>query len=371
MLIDKNSPVPQYFQFQTWLVDQIEQGIYKPKDKIPTEEKFMQMSGLARSTIRQAIQNLVIQGYLSRKRRLGTFVTVPSNISGRSNIIGILVHDIRSGYAPEFLRGAGDEACKNNLSIILCCTDDLYSRAEFHAKRLIDQGVKGIIFMPTAASDEKNTQLLARFTRQGIPVVTVDRKIPNVEIDSVTTDNFHGAYELTKLLIQLGHVRIAVTLSTSISSEMQRLEGYKQALLDHGMAIDPTLIITNKERFIESHYLQYAKFILSQRDKFTAIVAGSDRIAYVIYKVACEMHIKIPEELSIVGYDDLTFRDSHPLDLTTVHQPIYEMGQVAMRLLLERIEGKVHESRSVVLQSKIVQRHSVLPRNRTSGTIFT
>lgn len=361
MIIDKNSPIPQYFQFQTWLVDQIEQGIYKPNDKIPTEDEFIQMTGLGRSTIRQAIQNLVVQEYLSRKRRLGTFVVVPQSVSGRLNIIGILVHDIRSGYAPEFLRGVGDEATKNNFSIILCNTDDLYARAEFHANQLIDHGVKGVIFMPTVTSDEKNCQLLEKFKRRSIPVVTVDRKIPNVEVDSVTTDNYRGAYELTKLLILQGHTRIAITLSTRISSEVQRLEGYKKALTDHNIAIDPSLIITNQERFIEKHYIQYAKIILSQRDKFSAIVAGSDRIAYILYAVANEMGLKIPEDISMVGYDDLLYHNSQPFALTTVHQPIYEMGQEAIKLLLARIDGKIFETKNIVLQSKLVIRNSVLP----------
>jgi DNA-binding LacI/PurR family transcriptional regulator len=361
MIINKNSPIPQYFQFQTWLVDQIEQGIYKPNDKIPTEDEFMQMTGLARATIRQAIQNIVVQGYLLRKRRLGTFVIEPQSASGRLNILGILVHDIRSGYAPEFLRGAGDEASKNNFSVILCNTDDLYERAAFHANQLIDHGVKGVLFMPTAISDEKNCQILEKFKRRLIPIVTVDRKIPGVEIDSVTTDNLAGAYELTKLLISQGHTRIAITLSTSISSEMLRLEGYKKALQDHHIAVNPALIITNQERFIESHYFQYAKIILSQRNKFSAILAGNDRRAYMIYQVASEMGIKIPEEISIVGYDDLNFSNSHPLELTTVHQPIYEMGQEAMKILLARIEGKVFATRDIVLLSKLVVRGSVLP----------
>jgi DNA-binding LacI/PurR family transcriptional regulator len=361
MIIDKSSPIPQYFQLQTWLVDQIEQGVYKPEDKIPTEDEFVQMTGLARATIRQAIQNLVNQGSLSRKRRLGTFVVAPESAAERLNIIGILVHDIRSGYAPEFLRGAGDEASKNNFSVILCNTDDLYTRAEFHANQLIDHNVKGVIFMPTVTSDEKNSQLLEKFKRKAVPVVIVDRQVPGVDVDSVTTDNFHGAYELTKLLILQGHTRIVITLSTRISSEVQRLEGYKKALEDHKIPIDPSLIITNNERFIESHYFQYAKIILSKKEKFSAIVAGNDRIAYIIYTVAAEMGIKIPEDISIVGYDDLLFHNSHPLALTTVHQPIYEMGQEAMKLLLERILGRTSEPKNIMLKSELVIRSSVMP----------
>src|SRR4030042_6835979 len=101
MIIDRNSPVPQYFQLQTWLIEQIDQGVIKPGDRIPTEEELTRITGLARATVRQATQNLVNLGYLVRKRRLGTFACERKQKQEKANIIGVLVPDIRSGYAPE------------------------------------------------------------------------------------------------------------------------------------------------------------------------------------------------------------------------------------------------------------------------------
>lgn len=97
MIIDRNSPIPRYFQLQTWLIEQIEQGVFRPHDKIPTEEEITQQTGMARATIRQAIQNLVNKGYLYRKRRFGAFVLSQTADVGKSHIVGVLVHDIRSG----------------------------------------------------------------------------------------------------------------------------------------------------------------------------------------------------------------------------------------------------------------------------------
>jgi DNA-binding transcriptional regulator YhcF (GntR family) len=153
MIIDKSSPIPQYFQLQTWLIEQIDQGIFKPKDKIPTETEISEITGLARATIRQAIVNLVNMGYLERKRRLGTFVLDRTSMVDKKTIIGIMIPDIRSGYSPELARGAEDEAAKNGHSIILCNTDDLYVKANFHADRLIENFVGGVIFIPTATAD--------------------------------------------------------------------------------------------------------------------------------------------------------------------------------------------------------------------------
>ncbi len=359
MIIDRDSPIPQYFQLQSWLIEQIEQGLFKPHDKIPTEEEITRRTGLARATIRQAIQNLVNMGYLYRKRRLGTFVLSQSAEPGRSAVVGVLVHDIRSGYAPEFLRGVGDEAARHSYSIILCNTDDLFIRADFHANQLIKHGVTGLIFMPTAAAPEKNLQLIEKFQHKNIPVVLADREIPGHSHDMVTTDNFDGAHALTSHLIGKGHRHIAITLSTLFSSERARLAGYQQALQDHGIDPEPALQFTIGERFIEKHYQHYVRLILAEREKFTAIIAGNDPIAYLLYNAAIELGIAIPDELSLAGYDDLTFSNAHPMELTTVHQPIYEMGQESMKLLLHRIQGGTGAVQSIILKSHLVERRSV------------
>ena len=358
MIIDRNSPIPQYFQLQTWLIEQIEQGVFKPNDKIPTEEELGQIAGLARATIRQAIQNLVNMGYLARKRRLGTFVLSREVKTEKRTIIGILVPDIRKGYAPELARGAEDEAAQSKHSLILCNTDDLFVKADFHADRLIDNDVSGVIFVPTAASDEKNRLIIEKFRRKKIPVVLADRSIPDLNVDLVTTDNFDGAYKLTKYLIDKGHKKIAITLSTLFSTERQRLEGYKKALSDHNLPIDPKLILTDNGPFNEKQYLKYARKLLKESKDITAVFAGHDRIALLFYSAASEMGISIPEDISIVGYDDLHFTT---ISLTTMHQPIYEMGQESMRLILSRISGNIKNPKKIELKSHLIEGCSVLP----------
>ncbi len=364
MIIDRNSPVPQYFQLQRWLVEQIEQGVFKPGDKIPTEAEFVHMAGLARATIRQAIQNLVNLGYLIRKRKLGTFVISRNANNGNRQIIGLLVPDIRVGYAPELARGAEDEAAKNKESLILCSTDDLFIKAEYHTERLIENSVAGVIFVPTAASDENNKLIVEKFTSRDIPVVLADRIIPGVKIDHVTTDNFNGAYRITEYLINNGHKKIAITLSTLFSSERERLEGYKKALADYNIPVDKSIIQTHDGRYSEKPYLDFARKLFKQSRKFTAIFAGHDRIAYLLSSVAADMGIKIPDEISIVGYDDLLPHCQHQISLTTMHQPIYEMGIESMKLINARINGLVSPGQSKVLKSYLVERDSVINRKK-------
>jgi len=356
LIIDKDSPIPQYFQLQTWLLEQIEQGIFNSGDKIPTEEELVQMAGLARATVRQAIGNLVNMGFLIRKKRLGTFVRDRELDAEKQTIIGICIPDIRHGYAPELARGVEDEAANHKHSLILCNTDDSYLKAEHHANRLIEHSVSGVIFIPTAASDERNRLIVEKFTKRHIQVVLADRTIPNMEIDHVTTDNFDGAYKVTSYLIEKGHRRIAIVMSTLFSTERERLEGYKAALADHDIPVDSSIIIADSGPFIKERYREFALSLLGQGGDFTAVFAGHDRIALLFYSAARQLGISIPDDISLVGYDDLPFTT---ISLTTMHQPIYEMGQESLKLILSRIRGGIKEPQKTVLKSYLVERSSV------------
>ena len=361
MIIDKTSPVPQYYQLETWLEEQIHQGVYEQNDKIPTEDEFANITGLARTTICHAIQNLVNKGYLIRKRRLGTFVNKRIFESQRQNIVAILVNIYKSGYAMEMVRGACDQTATNNYSIILCNTDDSCLNADAHADRLIEQNVSGVIFVPTAASDAKNITILEKLLSKGIKVVIADRKWPGLKVDNVVTDNFHGAYNITNYLIDKGHRKIAITMTNLLNPSRERLAGYKQALRDAAIPIDPSIIFANNERFSEKFYYEYARLVLHNRKKISAVFAGDDRMAYAIYAVAKNMNIDIPKDISLVGYDDIPGSDTQFFELTTVHQPIYEMGKKCMNLLMERIDGRTDNYQHIVLESYLSERRSVLP----------
>lgn len=357
MIVDKNSPIPSYFQLQTWLKEQIQQGIFKLNDKIPTEEELVKLTGLARATVRQAIQNLSNMGYLIRKKGLGTFVTTPQVSPQKQTIFGIIVPDIRNGYAPELARGAEDEAAKNKHSLILCSSDDLFVKADFHANRLIDNYVSGVIFVPTSSSDNMNKIIVQKFQEKNIPVVLADRTIPNLELDFVTTDNFEGAFKLTNYLISKGHKKIAFVYSNIFSTERLRFEGYKKALEDNGIQIDQSIVVSHSGPFNDEQFSKYAASMLKQRKNISAIFAGHDRIALTFYFVARNMGLSFPEDLSIVGYDDLNFKT---ISLTTMHQPIYEMGVESMKLINSRIKGENKKPKSIILNSFLMERDSVL-----------
>jgi DNA-binding LacI/PurR family transcriptional regulator len=359
MIVDRNSPIPQYFQLQNWLMEQIELGIFKPGERIPTEEELVNITGLCRTTIRQAINNLSNLGYLERKRRFGTFVLKRSNKNTKNNIIGILVPDIRSGCIAELARGAEDEAAKNRHSIILCNTDDLFFKAEYYANKLVEDGITGVVFVPIADADEKNRIIIQIFQTAKIPIVLADRILPEMGIDYVTSDNVKGGYEMTRYLLTKGHRRIIVLLNGLVSSERFRLDGYKKALLASKLSIDDSLVYDPQTLYSENFYSKYVIKILAQRKEHLTIFAAHDRLALLFYALASEKKLSIPDDISLVGYDDLPEVRSHPLGLTTVHQPIYEMGRKSIHVILSRLQSKKAKLQQIVLKSYLVERHSV------------
>jgi DNA-binding LacI/PurR family transcriptional regulator len=206
-------------------------------------------------------------------------------------------------------------------------------------------------------SNTKNKIILDKLKHNNIPVVLVDRTIPYIDMDYVTTDNVKGAYEITNYLIQRGHTRIAITLSTLISTERDRLKGYKQALQDNKIQIDEQLIMTQNGPFSEGRYIKIAERIFQADLNITAVFAGHDRIALVFFAQAQKLGISIPNDISIVGYDD---QDFSMIALTTMHQPIYEMGQESMKLIMYRINGDESEPKKIILKSYLIERSSVL-----------
>ncbi len=361
MIIDEKSPIPKYYQLQIWLKEQIEQGFFKANDKIPTEEELVRDLHLSRATIKHAIQNLVDKGYLIRKKKFGTFVNPAIHDNGNDLRIGLLLNFYKSGFGIELIRGAADRASEHRCQLVLGNTFDVHIQAEEQCRRLIDWGIDGVVYVPTAASDDNNRSIIQSFQSHKIPVVIADRFIPNLEVDSVVTDNFNGAYKLVKYIIEKGHRKIAIVINTLLNTARDRLAGYKQALIDAHLPIDSHLIFTIDEHSSDENYLDIAHMVLTQKKTFTAIFAENDKIAQSICTVAPQYGIVIPKDLSIAGYDDIPMIENGGTALTTVHQPLYEMGQNAIDLLLKRIKGDTSETKTILLHSHLVERNSVLP----------
>ena len=356
MIINNKSSVPKYFQLQTWLQDRIEQGYYKTNEKIPTENELVKLSGLSRATVRHALKNLEYSGYIIRKKRVGSFVKKVEDQTNNIPTVGLLIPDIRSGYAPILARGAEDEAIKNDVSLILCNTDDTLNQANYHIERLIKMSVSGVIYVPIAASDKKNLQIISKLKKKKIPVVLADRGIQDSNFDFVTTNNFEGSRQITQHLLNRGHQKIAFLSNKLYSTERLRYDGFLSRLKEANIVQDPSITILDKSAFNVNRYLNHAHKILKNRKKFTAVYAGHDRIALLFYAAAKNLGLNVPQDFSLVGYDNMPLTT---VSLTTMHQPIYEMGQESIKLIVSRIKKDSKNTKNIILKSNLIDRNSV------------
>ena len=365
-MIDKNNPIPFYYQIKNDIFKDIERGKYLAGEKLPAERALADKYGVTRMTIRQAIKFLVNQDYLVVRHGSGTYVSSRKShaVQGENKVIGVLVPDIQRGIMIDLLRGIEDEAINAGYNTIICNTDNLLDKANVYVNQLLANGVKGAIYVPLqdiengGRKEEVNREIFQKFADNNTPVVFVDHECKTISADLVVSDNFSGGYELAKHLLKLGHRRIAIVYDFEETTVIDRISGYKKALRDHGIAFDPNLVCKIKEYGFTESFSDLIKMIIDELNA-TAIFAMNDLLAADIYYHTNNLGINIPQDISVVGYDDLPFSALMSTPLTTIHQPLYQMGQECFKLLMERSNNPKEQIKKVILQSTLVSRKSV------------
>ncbi|MGE5553075.1 MAG: LacI family DNA-binding transcriptional regulator [Betaproteobacteria bacterium] len=285
--------------------------------------------------------------------------------TNQTHTLGLVMSDITNLYFAELARGVEDRAERDDYTVFLCNTDADPRREAKYVQRLLSQKADGIIF--TSVRQDDTT--VRRLVEDGIPVVLINRRIPGVETDYVGTDNVRGAARATEYLIALGHTRIGFISGAALSSaSADRREGYLQTLVKAGLPVEPELIQEGDLRQREGYAA--ARRLLSLPNPPTAIFAANDLMALGAMEVAAEMGRQIPEDLSLVGYDDNQIAALPGVQLTTVRQPAYEMGQLAAEILLEKLKAdsaKEWVPRHITVRSELVVRRTTAPPRLRKG----
>jgi LacI family transcriptional regulator/LacI family repressor for deo operon, udp, cdd, tsx, nupC, and nupG len=191
----------------------------------------------------------------------------------------------------------------------------------------------------------------------GIPVVAVDRRMQDLEVDTVVVDNSQGAYQVVRHLLELGHRRIGfIGGPTQVTTAQGRKDGYLRALSEHGIAPDPTLIKTSDYKLLGGY--QATCQVLDLAGPPTAIFAANNLTTLGALNCIHENGLRIPKDIAIVGFDDMPWATSLNPPLTAVAQPTYELGRMAADLLLQRIKDPTREVVEVKLGSRLIIRES-------------
>jgi LacI family transcriptional regulator len=276
-------------------------------------------------------------------------------INKRTQTIGVLFPEVSGMLSSEVLEGVENAAHDGGFSVIVCNTTSSGKRTVKYLRLLQEKRVDGIIF----ASENVKEEYYKIFQEMQVPVVLVSTA-SQFDLPFVRVDDYEGAFRATEYLIQKGHKQIGMiggSFDDPIAG-VPRMKGFQNALEKHGLDFTDQHMTSN-----EGYRFQNGKeslpLLLDKLPRMTAVFAASDEMAIGAMAAAHQLGIRVPEELSIIGYDNLKIAEMCYPALTTVSQPLKEMGQSAGEILVKLIKGKEKEAESRYMPFTIVERQSV------------
>lgn len=301
----------------------------------------IELPAATKSRIDDAIKRLDYRPNLLAKR-LST---------GRAEIIGVVTPEIANPFFANLVSAIEDEAEKHGYSVLLSSTRGMRAREIEHISRLEDRHVDGLILMTNQPDDGT----LAAFIGTHAKIVLLDEDVPGFMGPKIFVENVNGAYTATRHLIEAGHTRIAhIGGPVGLMSTIERQKGFIQAMRESGLTPTQVLLGSYSREFGTAT----ANEILASSDRPTAVFAGSDFVALGFMQRLFERGLKVPIDISIVGFDDMPFADLLAPPLTTIRQPVQELGRRAFRALFATLKDQSYTMQER-LPTTLVKRQSV------------
>lgn len=314
-----------------------EAGVSKSTVSQYLNKRYEYMGEKTKQKIEEAIESLGYQpNFLARSLK-----------QKRTSLVGIIVANITHYFSTEVSRAIEDFFHQYDIQAIVCNADDNPAKEKKYIEMLRAKQVDGLIIFPTG----QNNELYETMVKQGYPVVFVDRKVENLDVFSVITDNTESTYKAIQRFINNGHRNIAFAVQPlTVSTRLDRLEGYKKALSDAGLEINPDYII---EAGIPE-MKQKLEQLFSLDVKPTALFAANDRVFIALGEFLKGKKMSFEEDLDVVVFDNIPFSQMLETSLSFIIQPASEMGRKAAELLYEQIKKQNNAPETFVFPSRMM-----------------
>lgn len=332
-------------------------------------------AGVSPSTVSRVISDhpRISQPTKERVRRVMKELGYHPNVIARSLVtqssraLGLVLSRaaeaaLANPFFPEVIRGIGSVANQARYALLLSTSLTPRQELEECQEMLESHRVDGLILLASRVED----RLVARLARRGYPFVVVGRAPQDREVWWVNNDNTAAAREAVEHLLELGHRRVACLAGAPEYLVTQdRVTGYRQALEGRGIDFDPDLVRFTD--FSRDQGCRAARELLSRPHGPTAFFATDDLLAWGALQAASDLGLRVPDDLSVMGFNDDPLSSYLTPALTTVHVPIFELGRVAARLLLDRLQDPTSPVQHVLVPTRLVRRASTAPPRRTSS----
>ncbi|GAK49565.1 transcriptional repressor [Candidatus Moduliflexus flocculans] len=379
MEIDAEKSEPKYRQLKQIILRYFEQEHYQADQQIPTEIEFAERFQVSRGTVRQTLTELVNEGVIYKKHGVGSFFAGKQarEARARSGLIGAITPAMFRYIFPHVLRGINDVIYQKGYNLVISDLGDGFDDEYPHLERMLTHGIDGLIFEPNSSGRTKrfqDTRTFALLKSLTIPVVFMGWTFENAGVSCVSLDDMEGGFRATTHLIENGHRRIACLYMSDHEPALLRYQGYRKALEIHNIPVDSRL---EKSRPTATWTHANSAYTLTQdllalgEERPTAIFFFNDRAAIQGYAAIREAGLRIPDDVSVIGFDDSDFAAQIDVPLTSVIHPKYQLGKWAAEMLLEQLDAPCRcTPRQMILHPSIAVRDSVKTlRERISSEI--
>jgi LacI family transcriptional regulator len=328
------------------------------------------MSNVSKATVSRVINNKiggVSQETKERILKIIQDVGYKPNLMARSIVtsetktIGLIIPDIQNPFFPQMVRGVQDYAVSQNYTVFLCNSDSNVEKQQHYIDTFLQKRVDGLIL--TTSGDIYPGHAQNMYKQYNVPVVLLDRKIAGLSYNAgVFIDNIDGAYQAVSYLLKDNLTEQVAFLGgpKEVDTCAERFQGYVQAHEEKNIPIDPELV-SYGEYTVESGY-EMAEDLINKHGPVGRIFAASDIIAIGAIRALRKMHISIPKETEIIGFDNIGISDMIYPAITTMAQPIYDIGYIAAKKLIKLLNGEEIGQKNEILPTKLIVRETTKER---------
>jgi len=353
--------MPKYLRLKQEILSWLHSGEWKPHELLPSENELAARFGMSRQTVRQTLGELEQEGYLYRQRGKGTFVAPPdfAKAGAAQAAVGMVTTYISDYIFPHIVRGAEAVLRAHGMGLYLSSTDNDKARERDSLQMMMDRGVGGLIVEPTKSGEgNPNLEQYLAFRYRGVPVVMINARYPELDCPCLVVDDEAGAFAAAEHLIKLGHRRIAGFFKTDDLQGTRRMKGFLRAMKRHGVPIMEDGIVTYASEDKWTHPAERAGLLLRREERPTALVCYNDELAVALLPVIRAAGLAVPDDLSIVGFDDSTLAQAAEVKLTTLTHPKTAMGERAAEMLLRLMADPSAEGEDVTYAPRLIVRES-------------